>query len=116
MFDHARNQPSCYTIDLLRRYRERVPDLLRPDIKNQLHELSRRFAEARPFGHIVIDNFLESGFWERLNSEFPAFDQRKAINELGVAGRKAVVSQVATIGPGYREFDRFIRDEGFLEF
>ena len=47
---------------------------------------------------------------------FPAFDQRKAINELGVAGRKAVVSQVAAIGPAYREFDRLMRDRSFLDF
>jgi hypothetical protein len=93
-----------------------VPDFLRPEIKNKSHELSRIFADARPFRHIVIDNFFESGFWERLNSEFPAFDQRKAINEMGIAGRKAVVSNVATIGPGYREFDQLMRDRTFLEF
>ena len=47
-------------------------------------------------------------------AEFPAFDERKAINELGVAGRKAAVPRISRISAAYKEFDSLICDAGFL--
>jgi len=38
-------------------------------------------------------------------AEFPAFDVRRAINELGEVGRRAVERALARIGPSYALFD-----------
>jgi Rps23 Pro-64 3,4-dihydroxylase Tpa1-like proline 4-hydroxylase len=90
-----------------------VLELLNPDLKSR--DLSREFAQAQPFRHIVVDSFLTPQFCERLLAEFPAFEDRKAINEMGVVGRKAVVSDIVRIGPAYQQFDRLMRDPQFLE-
>lgn len=40
-------------------------------------EMARRFREAEPFPHIVIDDFLAAELIARLNAEFPDFDNKK---------------------------------------
>ena len=91
-------------------------DLLNCRVRDGLDRLSREFATAQPFRHVVIDDFLDPRFCERLMAEFPSFDERKAINEAGAVGRKAVVSDVTSIGPAFREFDVLMRDRNFLRF
>ena len=54
-------------------------------------ELAGRFAAAKPFRYIVIDQFLDPQFCHLLMKEFPAFDSTRAVNERGEAGRKAVI-------------------------
>src|SRR5689334_3382720 len=77
-------------------------------------ELSSRFAQAKPFRHIVIDDFLDPGFCHLLMKEFPAFDSARALNERGETGRKAVISEPARLGPAYARFDQMIRGHQFL--
>lgn len=91
-------------------------DLLHPRLRQSAHDLAREFAEARPFRHVVVDEFLDPSFCGRLIDSFPRFDTQKAINELGAVGRKAVISDLAGIGPAYREFDRLMQDREFLDF
>ncbi len=88
--------------------------MLQPNFQDRAAELASEFAAAEPFRHIVVDDFLDARFCQRLMAEFPVFDERKAINELGVAGRKAAVPRIAGISAAYREFDSMIRDAGFL--
>ncbi len=78
-------------------------------------ELAGRFAAAKPFRHIVIDEFLDPAFCHLLMKDFPAFDSAHAINERGETGRKAVISEPARIGPAYARFDQMIRGREFLE-
>ena len=78
-------------------------------------ELSGRFASAKPFRHIVIDDFLDPLFCHLLMKEFPAFDSARAVNERGEAGRKAVVSEPARLGAAFAQFDQMIRGPEFLE-
>ena len=74
----------------------------------------RAFAQARPFRHVVIDNFLSEEFCRALLEEFPAFDKKRALNEMGQLGAKAVVETLPGIGPAYREFDGLIQSPEFL--
>jgi hypothetical protein len=91
-----------------------VLHLLPPDLEQRVPALVHQFASASPFRHIVVDNFLEPGFCRRLIAEFPHFDARRAVNEMGEVGRKAVVSNIASIGSAYADFDALMRDRGFL--
>jgi hypothetical protein len=72
------------------------------------------FLSARPFPHIVIDKFLESDVAELMLRDFPAFDPKRALNEMGEVGGKAVVENVAEISPYYSEFSEYIKGEAFL--
>ena len=78
--------------------------LLQPNFRGRAGDLARDFAAAQPFRHIVVDDFLNPQFCQRLIEEFPAFDVRKAINELDVAERKAAVPQILRISAAYKEF------------
>lgn len=78
-------------------------------------ELRRHFAGARPFRHVVIDRFLDPALCQRLIGEFPSFDARYAKNERGETGRKAAIPEICRLGPAYVEFDRLMRNRGFLE-
>jgi hypothetical protein len=74
------------------------------------------FLNAHPFRHVVIDNFFEDDFAERLLEEFPAFDRRLAKAEGGEIGGKAVNTRIADIGPAYHELYREIASKHFLDF
>src|SRR5215469_5113220 len=78
-------------------------------------ELAREFANAQPFRHVVIDDFLAPDFCKRLMAEFPAFEAKYARNEYGEIGGKAAVPDIARLGPAYRQFDELMRDRAFLE-
>ena len=74
-----------------------------------------RFAQANPFRHVVIDNFFEPAFAQRLLAEFPAFNPALAKNEIygGVWG-KAVNTRLREIAPAYRELYDLIASPEFL--
>jgi hypothetical protein len=89
-------------------------DLLHAEVRTCIPEFARRFASARPFRHVVFDQFLRPEAIEALIAGFPFFDSRNALNELGEVGRKAVIPRLASIGPAYKGLDRLMRDKSFL--
>jgi hypothetical protein len=78
-------------------------------------EIRREFQEARPFRHVAIDDFLDAQACEALLRDFPAFDPKRAVNELGQVGRKAVVERVSGVSPFYRAFYDYINSPPFLK-
>lgn len=74
------------------------------------------FLHADPFKHVVIENFFEPAFAERLLADFPSFDTRLATNEMGKVGGKAVQTNIRTISPVYEELYALIGGRPFLEF
>jgi len=75
--------------------------------------LRQRFQGARPFRHLVIDDFLEGDFCRGLLEQFPAFDEQLAINENGEVGGKAVHERVGELGGHYAAMDDLVRSAGF---
>ncbi len=51
---------------------------------------------------------------DALMARFPSFDSGLSANERGERGRKAVHPEMAKIGGEYRQFDRLMRNAGFL--
>lgn len=88
-----------------------MPHLLRDW---SIEELAQAFQQAQPFRHVVIDHFLADDFCTALLNEFPAFDPKQALNEMGLIGGKAVVDRLPEIGPAYRQFDALIQSPDFL--
>jgi Rps23 Pro-64 3,4-dihydroxylase Tpa1-like proline 4-hydroxylase len=74
-----------------------------------------RFRSARPFPHLVIDEFLERGLCRTLQQQFPRFDPGRARNEVGEIGRKAAYSDLPALGTAYAELDRLLQSPEFLD-
>ena len=88
-----------------------MPHLLR---EWPIEDSRQAFHRAQPFRHVVIDQFLADDFCSALLKEFPAFDPKQALNEMGLIGAKAVVEKLPQIGPAYRQFDQLIQSPAFL--
>lgn len=63
---------------------------------------------------MLIDDFFEVESAERLLHEFPPFDPKRALNENGEIGNKAVVEQIRALGPTYVALDELIQSAEFL--
>ncbi len=77
--------------------------------------MSREFADAEPFRHLVVDNFLEPAFCQSLIDEFPSFESGNFLNERGEPGRKSTQPDISKLGAAYQRFDSLMRDRSFLE-
>ncbi len=74
------------------------------------------FLTAKPFRHVVIDDFFDPGFADRLLDEFPSFDRSLARGESGEVGGKAVNTKIATIGPAFEELYSLLSSGPFLNY
>lgn len=77
-------------------------------------DLASAFSSAKPFRHVVIDDFLDRDYCERLLANFPPFDAKFAMNENGQVGDKAVIENIARIGADYVQLDQMVRSAEFL--
>jgi hypothetical protein len=91
-------------------------DRLAAPVLNNADTLRQEFTGAQPFRHICIDNFLDDQFAERLLAEFPSFDRKLSINEVGAQSLKSVNTKIREISPAYEELYAFISSKPFLEF
>jgi 2OG-Fe(II) oxygenase superfamily len=88
--------------------------MIDPAVLQNAATIRERFQQARPFRHVALDNFLEPSVAESMLADFPPFDERKAMNEHGQVGRKAVFESVKGLSPFYREFYDYINSKRFL--
>jgi Rps23 Pro-64 3,4-dihydroxylase Tpa1-like proline 4-hydroxylase len=91
-----------------------VLSLLHPDVREHIEDLSRQFAAAQPFRHVVIDRFLDLEFCQELIAQFPPFGAGDARNERGEEAGKSVINNINRLGPAFRQFDRLMRDTELL--
>jgi len=76
-------------------------------------ELAEQFSAARPFRHVVIDDFFTLDLGRRLSESFPPFDELLAVNENGVVGNKAVHEKITDLGPDWQCLDRLVQHASF---
>jgi hypothetical protein len=93
-----------------------VLNLINNDIRLHSFKLGEQFQSASPFPHLVLDNFFANGFVEKLLEHFPVFDPSKAMNELGLVGKKAVNTKIAGLNQPYKELDELFQSNDFLMF
>ena len=77
--------------------------------------LAAAFARRDPFRHVVIDDFLASGYAAALLARFPPFERGNARNEAGAIGSKATVERIRGLGAPYAMLDRLVRSRAFLD-
>lgn len=73
------------------------------------------FLAAQPFKHVIIENFFEPSFADRLLDDFPSFDPKLAINEAGQPGKKGVNPNIKEISPVYQELYEALSAAPFLD-
>ncbi|MEZ5460605.1 2OG-Fe(II) oxygenase [Dokdonella sp.] len=91
-------------------------NLISSTAARQREDLARAFSVAEPFRHVVINGFLDPDFCARLAQDFPGFEERHALNEMGQVGGKAVRMDVRDISDAYRELDEFLQTSEFLDY
>lgn len=93
-----------------------IEQYLSPSTLAALDTLRTRFAEAKPFRHVVIDDFLRPEVAERLLADFPSHpDPASLVNEFGAPNPKNSVPDVRSIGPFYREMDDLVASQAFRD-
>lgn len=112
----AARRPAWHHVRPSDSHRRRVSHLIDPVVTRHTEALAQQFANATPFRHVVIDDFLSREVADALLAEFPAFDPARARNEAGEIGNKAVVEQIRAIGPAYAALDAAIQSREFLDF
>ena len=90
--------------------------LISPSAANAGDEIARRFRTAQPFRHVVIDGFFDPAFCQRILDDFPRFEDRYAVNEMGEVGGKAVRMGVRELSPAYGELDALLQTREFLDY
>lgn len=87
-----------------------------PAVLARADNFASRFSTARPFRHVVIPGFLDGTLCQGLLDEFPSFEDRHALNEMGEVGGKAVRMDVRDISESYRRLDACLQTPEFLGF
>jgi hypothetical protein len=78
-------------------------------------EYRKAFENARPFKHVVIEDFFDPAFAERVLADFPNFKTGMSKNEGGYTGGKAVHTKIREISPVYQELYDAISSKAFLD-
>jgi len=87
---------------------------LHPRVRDNASDLAARFAQAQPFRHVVIDDFLARDFADALLQEFPAFEKGNNLGDDGKPGNKSTFERIQNLGAAYRSLDQLIQGEDFL--
>lgn len=88
--------------------------LISSAVTERISQLRPKFDSAQPFKHIVIDGFFKTDFAEALLRDFPAFDPKRALNEFGDVGKKAVNERIETLSSSYAAVADHLKSETFL--
>ena len=88
--------------------------MINKSVLDRVGEYRREFLSAEPFRHVVIDDFFEPEEAELMLADFPAFEPRNAMNEMGEVGAKAVYEKIEEISPFYQRLAAHVRSEEFL--
>ncbi len=82
---------------------------------NNLDSITKQFAEADPFRHVLIKDFLNKNFLENILKDFPKPDSNLK-NEFGSSNRKHAVHKIRSLGENFVKWDDFVKSEGFISY
>lgn len=88
---------------------------LDPRVSAQADAHAASFARRDPFRHLVIDDFLDADYAQRLLGDFPPFERGNARNEAGELGGKSTVERIRELGAPYAALDDLIQTREFLD-
>ena len=82
----------------------------------QAEELHHRFTTARPFKHIIVDNFFPPDLAERLLEEFPSIKGRSVAGRLQTGASESTRQNIRSFGAAFTSVDNLLSSPTFLEF
>lgn len=91
--------------------------LLSADTLRAVDKIKSHFANAEPFPHVIIDDFLHEDFAAALLADFPKRDKeytKFCIGEDGKLSDNYSNDDVAAFPPAFKTLDRLMSDYGFL--
>ena len=91
-----------------------IARFVNPAVTDSTDELAERFRTARPFRHVVIDEFLTPSFCREICEAFPKFEDGASLNEDGQPGGKATQEKVRALGPAFERMDDLLQGPEFL--
>lgn len=89
--------------------------MINPEILANAPHYRESFVGARPFSHVVMENFFTEEAMAALYREFPAFEKKHALNEFGEVGGKAVVTDLKQVSPSYERLYEYLNSPAFLD-
>jgi hypothetical protein len=93
---------------------EKIVDLTR--LEQLLPELHSRYVAARPFPHIVLEDFLAPDAAAQAASEFPKIDDESWINYFHLNERKSANPNMETWQPTLQAIAEELNSPGFVSF
>ena len=81
-------------------------------LERELPDLRRAFESATPFRHVVIEDFLEPAFAQRLHAEYPSLDAMQRSVALLLRAR-SYDGEVARFGPPFSDYFTAIESDPF---
>jgi hypothetical protein len=93
-----------------------VPELPFDRLLAQARDLRAAYASARPFPHVVIDDFLPPPILDQVLAEFPGPDAIDWKRFQDGTGRKLATRDEAQLGPATRAFLHDLNSSRFLRF
>lgn len=94
---------------------DRLDQMVSETTRRGASGLATAFAQARPFKHVAIDDFFTAETARSLADHFPAFNEKLAMNENGVVGRKAVNEKIRRLGKPWAALDDLVQGQAFRE-
>lgn len=89
--------------------------MINPDIIANTDAIREDFVSAKPFRHVVMENFFTAGEVAALYEQFPRFEDKNALNEFGAVGGKAVVTDIKKVSPAYEALYAYLNSKPFLD-
>jgi radical SAM superfamily enzyme YgiQ (UPF0313 family) len=93
--------------------RQMAHEIISPAVTGELSRLAEAFRSAKPFPHVVIDEFLQPQVCQRLLAEFPPYDDLRFRNERGDRG-KGHYENVPELGETYQRVHEYLGSSHFL--
>ena len=91
-------------------------DLINKHVIENAAEYRKNFLNAKPFRHVVIDNFFEADTLSKLVKEFPSFGTNKGlVGDYGGKSKKGGRSDVRNFGPTFIKWDNMAKSKEFLD-
>jgi Rps23 Pro-64 3,4-dihydroxylase Tpa1-like proline 4-hydroxylase len=88
---------------------------INPNLPNSPSHYREIFQNNKPFKYVVIEDFLSNDLAQILLNDFPSFDPKKALNEIGQVGRKAVHENLSEISDSYQQLANYLNSLEFLK-
>ena len=93
-----------------------MESIINQHVISDLNKLHDDFRNARPFRHVVIDDFLRPEVAEAMLAQFPSVDDpSKLLNEFGAPNPKSAISDVRSLAKPFVDVDSYIQTREFLD-